>query len=211
MKTNQVMIRPMGDFKVTQRTKDGFFNATELAKAWFRKDNPSLILDKFKIENETFLNDMDYSIQNTGESVYLPYHIFVEFVRWCNPMCFIYAFNLCEDDDDRMKCINKKCSVFITSEHIATSNENKNRIINTYIIKDSSGLYKIGKSYNVDQRLKSLLVGNPLIELVYKIQNDVESELHNKFKNKRFNGEWFRLSSEDLTYIFQKYPNALPI
>lgn len=34
MKTNQVMIRPMGDFAVTQRTKDGFFNATELLKQW---------------------------------------------------------------------------------------------------------------------------------------------------------------------------------
>lgn len=34
MKTNQIMVRPMGDFKVTQRTKDGFFNATELLKQW---------------------------------------------------------------------------------------------------------------------------------------------------------------------------------
>jgi hypothetical protein len=25
MKTNQIMIRPMGEFKVTQRTKDLFF------------------------------------------------------------------------------------------------------------------------------------------------------------------------------------------
>lgn len=30
MKTNQIMIRPMGEFKVVQRTKDAFFNATEL-------------------------------------------------------------------------------------------------------------------------------------------------------------------------------------
>lgn len=34
MKTNQVMIRPMGEFKVTQRTKDAFFNATDLLKQW---------------------------------------------------------------------------------------------------------------------------------------------------------------------------------
>lgn len=34
MKTNQVMIRPMGQFKVEQRTKDGFFNATALLKLW---------------------------------------------------------------------------------------------------------------------------------------------------------------------------------
>lgn len=34
MKTNQIMVRPMGDFKVTQRTKDAFFNATDLLKQW---------------------------------------------------------------------------------------------------------------------------------------------------------------------------------
>ena len=28
------MLRPMGDFKVEQRTKDGYFNATTLLKQW---------------------------------------------------------------------------------------------------------------------------------------------------------------------------------
>lgn len=34
MKTNQIMIRPMGQFQVQQRTKDGFFCASSLMKAW---------------------------------------------------------------------------------------------------------------------------------------------------------------------------------
>jgi len=34
MKTNVVMIRPMGQFEVQQRTKDGFFNATDLLRQW---------------------------------------------------------------------------------------------------------------------------------------------------------------------------------
>lgn len=34
MKTNQAMIRPMGQFQVVQRTKDGMFNATALLKQW---------------------------------------------------------------------------------------------------------------------------------------------------------------------------------
>lgn len=34
MKTNQIMIRPMGQFHVEQRTKDGMFNATSLLKQW---------------------------------------------------------------------------------------------------------------------------------------------------------------------------------
>lgn len=34
MKTNQVLVRAMGQFQVEQRTKDGMFNATSLLKAW---------------------------------------------------------------------------------------------------------------------------------------------------------------------------------
>lgn len=34
MKTNQIMTRPMGNFHVEQRTKDGMFNATALLKQW---------------------------------------------------------------------------------------------------------------------------------------------------------------------------------
>ncbi len=34
MKTNQVMTRPMGQFKVSQRTRDAYFNATALLKQW---------------------------------------------------------------------------------------------------------------------------------------------------------------------------------
>ena len=34
MKTNQIMVRPMGCFSVEQRTKDGMFNATSLLKQW---------------------------------------------------------------------------------------------------------------------------------------------------------------------------------
>lgn len=34
MKTNQEMIRPMGNFNVIQRTSDGYFNATQLLKQW---------------------------------------------------------------------------------------------------------------------------------------------------------------------------------
>lgn len=34
MTTNNVMVRPMGDFHVEQRTKDGMFNATALLNEW---------------------------------------------------------------------------------------------------------------------------------------------------------------------------------
>lgn len=34
MKTNQIMLRKMGDIPVEQRTKDGYFNATALLRHW---------------------------------------------------------------------------------------------------------------------------------------------------------------------------------
>lgn len=40
MKTNQLMKRKMGEFNVTQRTKDGFFCATELLRQWNEYANP---------------------------------------------------------------------------------------------------------------------------------------------------------------------------
>lgn len=34
MKTNQEMVRQMGNLEVIQRTVDGYFNATRLVKLW---------------------------------------------------------------------------------------------------------------------------------------------------------------------------------
>ena len=34
MKTSVTIIRQLGNYKVSQRTKDGYFNASELAKQW---------------------------------------------------------------------------------------------------------------------------------------------------------------------------------
>ena len=34
MKTNQIMIRPMGEFTVSQRTKDGYFDGGDLLRQW---------------------------------------------------------------------------------------------------------------------------------------------------------------------------------
>ena len=47
MKTNQEMIRKMGDFNVVQRTKDGMFNATELIKQWNEKTGEKKEITKF--------------------------------------------------------------------------------------------------------------------------------------------------------------------
>ncbi len=100
MKTNQIMLRKMGDFDVTQRTKDGMFNATGLAKQWNkfsgqRKDTSDFLrLNSTKEYIETL--EKDAGSLNTGNPVFKnsrgkyggtwmhPY-LFIDFAMWLNP------------------------------------------------------------------------------------------------------------------------------
>ena len=74
MKTNNVILRPMGEFKVAQRTKDGMFNATELLKQWNLTANQSKSVNHY-LENsktkefiEAIINDDD-QIRKTEKPV----------------------------------------------------------------------------------------------------------------------------------------------
>lgn len=100
MKTNVVMIRPMGQFSVSQRTKDGMFNATDLLKQWNGvRTNPQRDLSKFwessKV-NEFLQALVDEGILTTPKQGYLkregryggtwmhPY-LFIKFAMWISP------------------------------------------------------------------------------------------------------------------------------
>ena len=74
-----------------------------------------------------------------------------------------------------------------------------------YLLQSES-LYKIGIAKDVDSRWKSInnlpyevniisysdLISNP---------NKIEAELHNRYKNKRVNGEWFSLDPEEVEEV----------
>lgn len=100
MKTNVVMLRSMGSFKVSQRTKDGMFNATELLKQWNKSTGSKKEVKKF-FENETtkqFIKTLkqDNEFLKGQYSAYLktrgkyggtwmhPY-LFIDFAMWINP------------------------------------------------------------------------------------------------------------------------------
>ena len=75
-----------------------------------------------------------------------------------------------------------------------------NKPVQTYIMK-SGNKYKIGRSGNTPERLKSLKTGNPDIEiLLYCLEGRVsEKTLHNMFAHRRGGGEWFSLTDSDIT------------
>lgn len=105
MKTNQIMIRPMGDFKVSQRTKDGFFYATGLIKQWNEQIDNQSILNTQKI-GVLKRKDLDDYLSNNSTKDYIKvisekecineYKGVVDAVRgkygggtWVHPMLFI--------------------------------------------------------------------------------------------------------------------------
>lgn len=108
MKTNQAMIRPMGQFQVVQRTKDGMFNATALIKQWnehafLNRENSPYLKQKdlkeffYNKGTQEFINAlMDEEKLNTQNSVYLKTRgkngctwmhpiLFIKFAMWLNP------------------------------------------------------------------------------------------------------------------------------
>ncbi|MHA1329803.1 MAG: GIY-YIG nuclease family protein [Candidatus Hodarchaeales archaeon] len=74
-----------------------------------------------------------------------------------------------------------------------------------YII-ESGGLYKIGRSQNIKERIRRYITENPfeIKILIQKKVNDCvgkERELLERFKEKRYRGEWFKLNKHDIQWI----------
>lgn len=112
MKTNQIMIRQMGEFTVSQRTKDGYFDAGELLRQWnsvegnprrqmskfLESDNTSELL-KALAEDESHRAKMligenqllmEVKGRNTKEGkipdkVWMNPLLFIKFAMWINP------------------------------------------------------------------------------------------------------------------------------
>ena len=76
-----------------------------------------------------------------------------------------------------------------------------------YLIKNiNNGLVKIGRTKTPLKRENTLQSTEPEIHMVTfkKAPKSIETELHRKFKLKRFRGEWFKLDYDDLRVI-EKY------
>lgn len=74
----------------------------------------------------------------------------------------------------------------------------RNSNTKTYLIKDTAtGLIKIGKAINVNNRLQSLQCGSASkLNVVHVFDADIERALHLEFKESRKHGEWFDIQPE---------------
>lgn len=75
-----------------------------------------------------------------------------------------------------------------------------------YVLKSDSGHYKIGRTSDPDDRLKTFTVKLPM-EVKYLMlistfnMSQLEAMFHRRFDHKRINGEWFDLSHNDLLFL----------
>ena len=82
--------------------------------------------------------------------------------------------------------------------------------MNLYLIhQEDSDLYKIGVSKHVRKRLKENQTGNGnKLEIIHIVPSEmpykVEAIIHQRWQNKRKNGEWFFLEEDDVNN-FEKF------
>lgn len=74
-----------------------------------------------------------------------------------------------------------------------------------YIV-ESQGLFKIGMTGNLADRLKAFKTSlpggmRPIRTRLVDHAGNAETFLHEKFADKRLNGEWFNLSEKDITWL----------
>lgn len=70
-----------------------------------------------------------------------------------------------------------------------------------------NGYYKIGRSFDVPFREKTLQSEEPEIELLMNVvaPASMERELHAKYSDKRVRGEWFRLDESDIIQLSELF------
>jgi hypothetical protein len=73
----------------------------------------------------------------------------------------------------------------------------------TYLAYDGKN-YKIGKSVNAENRISQCKTANPEIQLLVSGYGISEKELHDKYKDKRVDREWFSLNESDVEWITEK-------
>ncbi len=99
MKTNVIMERPMGEFKVSQRTSDGMFNATSLLKQWDllsgqqkqmshftdNKTTKEFIQALENEENTKQRNSVLIKTRGKNGGTWMSPLLFIDFAMWLNP------------------------------------------------------------------------------------------------------------------------------
>lgn len=79
----------------------------------------------------------------------------------------------------------------------------------TYLARsNANGLIKIGKSKDIHTRMQVL--STKKVQLIGYVDRDIEVHLHSVYNAKRIQGEWFRLSDEEVDGIIKTFGFETP-
>ena len=158
MKTNNVMVRPMGQFKVEQRTKDGMFNATALLNQWNEVNGSKKELKHYFENNSTeeFINALiseenldgrksayvkSKARADRGGGTWMHPLMFIDFAMWINPafkvkvLKFVYdqMIKYRNDAGDAYRELGAAVSMVIGKSFMSAAMANISRGIN-YVV-----------------------------------------------------------------------------
>lgn len=107
-------------------------------------------------------------------------------------------------DADRYN-LERLANMVLEDERGKNRSKDKDKSGFVYLLKGDD-CYKIGKSKEPKTRTERLAVKLPFeVELVHTVESNrhskLEKFLHNKFSDKKVNGEWFDLDKKDVEYI----------
>lgn len=212
MKTNQVMIRKMGDFDVSQRTKDGMFNATALLKQWNAQDGVAQRkLDNYFASAKTteFIDTIiERKKLNTPKMVYLKTRgnnggtwmhplLFIDFAMWINPsfkydvLKFVYdqMIKYRNDSGDAYKLLSSAVGSIVPKndmrKYMQTIAKGINYIIvgrHEHMVRNECGTEEIQKEYFELEKQVAMLINDGFL----KTGEEVVNYLRRKFIKKYF-------------------------
>lgn len=216
MKTNQEMIRPMGEFKVIQRTKDGFFCATSLLAQWNEKSGMKKEVTKFfelQSTSELVKVIMERENLNTQDSTYLKTRgknggtwmhpvLFIDFAMWINPhfkydvIKFVY--------DEMIKFRNLAGDAYPSMCRAVRS------IMPEPIFREK--VKDLARSLNIivygrhESEMRNKIGDESKIREMYELEKQIAQWI-----NIGLVGNYNQLKAALNKLYYQKYPNALPI
>ena len=179
MKTNQILTRNMGDFKVNQRTSDGMFNATELLKQWndqsgqqkqiihFSENSNTKEFIEALILEEDLKERNSVLIKSRGKNGGTWMHpiLFIKFSMWINPrfevkvLKFVYdeLIKYRNDAGDNYVLLSKSISKIVNNAFLPVAIQNIAKAINHIVFnKHLAGIRNIEASEEALRELSSL-------------------------------------------------------
>ena len=210
------MIRPMGEFRVVQRTKDGFFNATELLKQWNVSNNSKKELKHYfenQSANELINTIVERENLNSRNSAYLGSRgknggtwmhpiLFIDFAMWINPsfkydvIKFVY--------DEMIKFRNLAGDAYPSMCRAVRS------IMPESIFREK--VKDLARSLNIivygrhESEMRNKVGDEAKIREMYELEKQIA-----QWVNIGLVGNYNQLKAALNKLYYQKYPNALPI